>query len=527
MYVVVVSTAGNQRYIFSSGKRQEIVGASHLITEVNDKWAFEALHRAFEGFRPDWRLPEAPCELLVNAAGGVTVLVGHAYRAEARRFVTELTTWALRRAPGLDVAGVVHECPEGELATGLAGANARLAALRAELPGPQSRFLRLPLVEDCASSGLPAATLVREGEERLRPRSAVSKAKLDAYSGALARLAKEAGTGPAAMRKLVERLGLEADWVGVVHADGNAIGEVVRTLGEEAGCHPAPVPRLSDGELAARRRRFSEALKGCAQRAFQAAHRCVVERLGLCPDDPHVLPLVLGGDDMTAVCEGRVVLPFTRAYLEKFEEATAEDPVIADVLQRLGRTFLSAGAGVAVVKRNYPFHFAYDLAEELARHEAKSVKRHGSALAFSVLYESSAPDLQRIRASTGAVRSVSPYAVGRHANGDWASGRRFSDLVEQVKALVERSERSGELLLPRTAVHDLREGICLGNDVANARLALMRRRYERDAKRTAALNTLAGGRERLPQLGASSVTVTALLDAMTALPFLPEGEGAQ
>src|SRR5437868_3566620 len=102
MYVVVIRTAGNQRYIFSSGKRQEIVGASDLIARVDGSWAMEALRKKFIGFDPQsWRIDSHDAELLVASAGGITVLVRE--RAAGQWLVTTLTSRALREAPGLDV----------------------------------------------------------------------------------------------------------------------------------------------------------------------------------------------------------------------------------------------------------------------------------------------------------------------------------------------------------------------------------------------------------------------------------------
>ncbi|WP_143020169.1 Cas10/Cmr2 second palm domain-containing protein [Sinosporangium album] len=517
-------TGGKQRYIFASGKRQEIVGASHLIRSVTESWIDQALGEVFSGFSRSWRVSEHPAELVVAAAGGATVLVRGDDESKAREVVTALTVKALHDAPGLDVAAVVHRYEDGEergLVKALEDARAAFGAARAATPGPQARFLRLPLVEDCASSGLPAARLIQEGEEGPRPRSTVGIAKLAAYPEALARWARITETTESAMRQLVERLGFHSSWVGVVHADGNGLGEVVSKVSESY--------KDSDADHANGLRTFSTAVNQCAERAFQRAHSRTVDELGYEAGKPYVLPLVLGGDDLTVVCEGEVALPFTRYYLEEFEKETAEHEQLKGMLAAVGRRYLTAGAGVAVVKRNYPFHFAYDLAEELATDEAKSVKQHGSALAFSVLYESSAPELRRIRTAAGGARSASPYAVGMNQGGEWANGRRFEDLVSAVRALVATDEASGELLVSRSAVHDLREGVHLGEDVANARFELLSHRYVGDAQRTEALGDLAGPQGLFwdDPLAEGSRRVTRLLDALAALPFMPEGEGTR
>ncbi|WP_327046826.1 hypothetical protein OG320_02675 [Microbispora sp. NBC_01189] len=534
MYLVVVNAAGKQRYIFSSRKRQEIVGASDLIARVNGEWAAEALRDVFNGYRDDWRLRQGhEAELLTAGAGAVTLLVVDP--AAGRRLVTALTTRALEEAPGLDVCGVVHELrPGGEagtLAAGLRAARTALAATQEARPGPQARFLRLPLMEECGSSGQPATELRREGPgERPSPRSAASMAKLAHFPAALDRLARDAGSDVPTMRKIVDRLGLEAEWVSIVHADGNGFGRIFRDLGTTTGAGNSGSGNQELGEpesagpgdeaYADLLRGLSRAVDRCALTAFRAALRRTADEH---PDRtiagvPLVLPLVLGGDDLTVLCEGEVALGFTRHYLEAFERATADDPDLLPVLRAKGLPNLGAAAGVAIVKRNYPFRFAYDLAEELITKEAKQDRDVGSALAFAVLLESSAPDLDRIRRSVtiagpgGAAPHRSPYVVGVGCEDPRTEGRRWADLERRVAVLTGAHAASGEALVPRAAVHDLREAVSLGADVARARLGLLRTRYREDEDRLDALNDLCGDLAGQDAAG--------FLDALAAQPFL-------
>lgn len=539
MYLVVVNAAGKQRYIFSSRKRKEIVGASDLIARVNGEWAAEALRDVFSGYRDDWRLRHGhEAELLTAGAGAVTLLV--ADPAAGRRLVTALTTRALEEAPGLDVCGVVHELsPGGEagtLAAGLRAARTALAATQEARPGPQARFLRLPLMEECGSSGQPATELSREGPgERPSPRSAASMAKLAHFPAALDRLAGDAGSDVPTMRKIVDRLGLEAEWVSIVHADGNGFGRIFRDLGTSPGPGSSESGESGSGHRASGEpesaglgdeayadllRGLSRAVDRCALTAFRTALRRTAD------EHPHrtiagvppVLPLVLGGDDLTVLCEGEVALGFTRHYLEAFERATADDPDLLPVLRAKGLPNLGAAAGAAIVKRNYPFRFAYDLAEELITKEAKLDRDVGSALAFAVLLESSAPDLDRIRRSVtvagsgGAAPHRSPYVVGVGCGEPRTQGRRWADLERRVAVLTGTHAASGEALVPRAAVHDLREAVSLGADVARARLGLLRTRYREDEDRLDALTDLCGDLAGQEAAG--------FLDALAARPFL-------
>ncbi|PZG23919.1 hypothetical protein C1I98_36005 [Spongiactinospora gelatinilytica] len=517
MYVVVIRTAGNQRYIFATNRRQEIVGASDLIARVNETWAFDALRTvAGAEFTADWRIGTHPAELVVAGAGLVVVLVEE--HVTGQGLVSEVTERALREAPGLDVCGVVVEAGGEPLRETIRAAYRELSWQRDRRPGPQSRHLRLPLAQDCESSGLPAMEIRSEGNgEEPRPRSAAAAYKIGASRPALHRLAGICGTTPAEMRAVVDRLGLTAEWVAVVHADGNGLGDLFRGL---AG-HPDAQDDRGYAELF---RQVSAGVDDAAKRALLVALRRTAEQRAD-GETPAVLPLIVGGDDLTVVCEGDVALPFAQHYLEAFEAETAAHPLLG----KTGRARLTAAAGVAIVKRNYPFHFAYDLAEELISKEAKRVKEHGSALAFVVLYESAAPDLARIRESVtpsgSAGRSASPYMVGT----DGAGGPRWDDLLRRADALRRRDRDSGERLIPGGVAHDLCEGLCLGADVARARLWLARRRVAGNPERERALDDLTAG-ERFWDGPSSpddldSGERTGLMDAMAAVPFLPAETG--
>ncbi|MEU2999309.1 hypothetical protein ABZ684_17305 [Streptomyces sp. NPDC006995] len=539
------------RFMFVTGKRREIAGASELITYLDRRWVQESLREVFgQGYGAGWRIEECPAELLESGAGTAKVLVRG--EGEARRLVAAVTGRALRQAPGLDVCGVVSGDFEwgrpgglhralGECAEGLAG-------VRTALPGPDARFLRLPMVDSCRATGLPAARVLRLPDGSVEARSAESAAKWRAYGRqgegeGLGRLAELAGTRPRALAEVVEHLNERAEWVGTVYADGNGLG---RVFGSFERC----VEGESNRAYADAFRAFSAGLQECTREAFG----CAVAELeglgaalkgGVVP----VLPLVLGGDDMVALCAGEWALTFAEAYLRAFERLTAEREAVAGPLGRLeagkaGAAGSSAGiglsacAGVAVVKPHFPFVDAQRLAYALLR-EAKQVKEKVpgpcSGLSFHVLYDSTQADLGRLReqctlagtpagaSGEGVTRLVAqPYVVGDPAPGvAWVRGRRWADLLERVAALTARGP-DGERLLPSSQVHAVREALFVGPRVADAQFALMRGRY--------------GGRG-LERVGGDAGSVfweeepggrwvCGLLDAMDAVGFVPPAPDA-
>ncbi len=258
------------------------------------------------------------------------------------------------------------------------------------------------------------------------------------------------------MGDLSEALEGASDWIGVVHADGNGIGQLLVALGGETanGSAESYWEDLS---------KLSAAIDGTGVKAFAQA-------LGETP----AVPLILGGDDLTVLLRGQDALPFAVRYLKAFDELTGGDPDISRLAPD-GR--LAACAGVAIVKRSHPFSAAYELAEQLAD-SAKRVKRRVvtredrtvacSALDFHVLYDSTGAQLPRIRRQLerpDAVMHGRPYVVTAlgalsEASSDaqaWARARDVQMLDTRVRALEEaREDTAGrnQILAMRAALQE-------------------------------------------------------------------------
>ncbi len=120
-------------------------------------------------------------------------------------------------------------------------------------------------------------------------------------------------------------------------------------------------------------------------------------------------PIVFGGDDVTFVCDGRLGLSLTTAYLREFEQQTARVGLGKD------NGGLTACAGVSIVKSHYPFARAYALAEELSK-LAKSYRTKekiaGSCLDWHFALSGLSGSITEIRGRE--------YKVGE---GDWLTLR--------------------------------------------------------------------------------------------------------
>jgi hypothetical protein len=497
-FLVRIETSGNQAYIFATNRLRQNVGASELVLRACSQWVLKAVADIVPG-RTLWhdstkervaRLrdprrnpplgPGNPVEVVYATSGTALLLVDDP--KVGRQIVASVTRQAVRDAPGLAVAGVVVPVDFGGNRSGIhrarREAGSELSITRGRLAAPESRFRQLPITAFCRTSGLPASVFaVPAGEEEPEEQSAVAQAKFAAWNLTHERIGHETcihlrnhlvGT-------LTSLVNLEG-WLAVIHADGNGVGGVLRRLAEGMAEQEDHVAALRD---------FSTGLELVALSAFDAALSEAVadveKRRELGPDEEiPLVPLVLGGDDLTVVCHGALALPFTISYLRAFQRESVVE--LGWALPSAGNEVppgLTAAAGVAFVKHHYPFHAAYQLAEGLSG-SAKLAKLHAtgrSSVDFHVHLGSTGAELASIRRerhSQGPQEDAialwgGPYLVGvRRDEPGWTGAHSLGRLTGAIRLL--RPEGEGRPALPSSAAHRLRASLAEGIAVADPEL---------------------------------------------------------
>ena len=246
----------------------------------------------------------------------------------------------------------------------------------------------------------------------------------------------------------------ELSSVGVIHIDGNGVGAIMRDLGRAFDTVDARLDSLKDAAYERRENpcsfkddRFqwfvmevNYRLDGVVNQAVAEAWQTVdniagVNRLKTLP----VVPVLVGGDDVTVYTDGRYAIPLAEAYIRHYEELTKNDDLLSVlaivaggkktdaperdrfeiddyIIQNPGP--LTASAGVAIVGRNFPFHIAYDLAEGLVSRGKKLGKQNGQApcstIDFHVLRDATVLDPEdTLNEHKGRVQR--PFLVGHYA----------------------------------------------------------------------------------------------------------------
>lgn len=496
MHLVLIETAGNQRYIFATRRRRENVGASELVRRAGTDWVLDALRETAgvdltredvldAGRNGPIERTGSP-EVVYLASGKALLLVPQ--REDGVAIVRAVTERALREAPGLQVMGVVSPGlpPTGrvsarELAEALRGVHAEARALRARRTSPAERSPRLPVVAQCAYGGWAAEVLVRDDDDQLRPasREVACKSDWELVHEAYRRM----GWDAAAAKK--DDRGAEESWAAIFHADGNGFGRLFLRF-EDHIDNPGDSARTYLDKL----RRFSTAIDEATNAAFQEA---VGEYGGA--ERAQALPLVLAGDDVTVHCEkGSAALDIAAAYLAAFERL-ANDPgahggILREVAGRaLGGARLTASGGVVLIKPHFPFSAAYELAEQLCAEAKRECRARGlagvSALSMHVLFDSSTTTLDDIRrrAEHGGTRLYgSPYAVSEDRRGDaWLASHSYDRLRRAVRAVLQTPDSvdrdKDERAVPTSQLNAWADAARLGKEQCDAAYGLARHRY--------------------------------------------------
>ena len=514
MQLVMLETNGNQRYIFSSPRLRDNIGASSLLTRL-EQWTGEALVStgAAEAWRASHRLPAGPgadeSQWVSRSSGKVIVMVDAPQ--QARDVIGEVTRRALAQAPGLDISGVFIEIPGARDDAGsapvddaaLQAVHAEAAAYALRRPPADARFAQIPFLARAKDSALPAAPPLGRGDEagddradqlslpsRVRRYEAfgarahllllsrLNSDRLDkqgklltpdptkladmlhaAFSAgepAADALREEREAAPrdedqdedrareertreerASIRRLETVLQTAPDSgpdedgpagaessrreaaplskIAVIHIDGNGVGGVMRKLAdakervdatvfeEQVGCKrndPDSLRRfllnINERLQRAVEMSFAEAwadIAHLAKRDAEAAGR----RYTAVP----VVPVIVGGDDVTVITSGDYALPFAARYLGHYERKTGEDRLLRYLTPPEGSATgpMTAAAGVAVVRRNFPFHLAYGLAEKLvdgAKAVGKTTGPPCSTLGFHALFDTTVLDVKEL-----------------------------------------------------------------------------------------------------------------------------------
>jgi hypothetical protein len=355
--LTIVDTAGIQDYVFRTNKLRQIIGASTLVNNATGQWVTDVLKKPQD---------------LVYSGGGNAVLIFDSME-DAKKFASDLSKITLEKAPGLRLVISHKEFNYNNDALG--GSNGiinktfeQLDRLKAE-GNPWAYETSLGVTEECLFTGQPVVLeSVAKSYDTLLSSEAL--AKQTAETDQLEKFSKEVD-GKEYTFYFAEDMdhitGKNSDknLIGIVHIDGNDIGTKIKELVNKYSFANAnnelrdELAKFSDSVNAASEMTFDGLLVDIIRHLHGTSLQLSDGELNLYDKNGDVIlpirPIVLGGDDMTLICDGSLALDLTVRYLE-----TAQTQELSD-----GSKY-NCKAGVCIVKKNFPIYPAYQLSNQLA-----------------------------------------------------------------------------------------------------------------------------------------------------------------
>lgn len=308
-YLYGFSVNGIQSYIFETNELKTIVGASEIIKRLSkndpkDPLSFEA------NYKPD--------EVIINAAGNIKVIFDTQEKAEVA--LKEFAKKVHQNVFGIQTSQALVKFEEGELKDAFQRLEKNLAIQK-----NKSSIVIDPNLSILKVAPKTARPIVKENKDQ----------------ATLQKEAANTSTGNIPKNK--------KNKTAVIHADGNNLGIKIASMLKD-------LP--TDAEVIQAYKSFSTKLDQATKQAYANAKEGIEEK--------DIREIILGGDDLSVICNANYALDFTKKFLEEFETQTQK---------LLGKDALTACAGIAFCNHKYPFHYAINLAEKLCSYAKQHSKK--------------------------------------------------------------------------------------------------------------------------------------------------------
>lgn len=409
-YLYGAAVQGIQGFIFQTNELKDIVGASELVemicTSAFDDYAYLKNH-------------EKDPNSIVRAAGNIKYVFDDEEKCgiAVRKFPKKVQSMA----PGITISQAVVELEEGKFDEAVDELEKKLRIQR-NCPMRSCTWGMLG-VRRSRKTGLPAVKKIKDDYLD----DATFKKRKDRENATVRVCEKAFGAASGMLNKNgiafdIEEMTTVNDWIAIIHADGNGLGQVIQKIGK------------NKEELAKFSKKLDELTRQAAVKAYNDTmdkdelsyfNRCIPVR-----------PVVLSGDDLTVIIRGDLALTYAESFLHHFEEVTAQ--AMSGIVEK--RKGLTACAGIAFIKSSYPFYYGYELAEALCGRAKKRAKEINATLAPSCLMFHKVQDSFVESYDEIAKRELTPqndvsFEFGPYFLNDQTGYWKISDLKECVKSL--------------------------------------------------------------------------------------------
>ncbi|MEI6882542.1 MAG: CRISPR-associated protein [Bacteroidota bacterium] len=351
-YLYGASVQGIQGFIFQTNKLKEIVGASELVEQI--------CTNEFDTFCQKKGIQLSCDDVIIKAAGNIKYLFQS--DEDCKKVVREFPKHIANLAPGITISQAIVKYSEN-LPDAINALETKLKAQRSKVSMPvETGFMGLE--RDRRAGGVA----VQQNVEKDEIICSATKAKIDSSKKAqvFKSVAGEEDVNLDNLPLEVEKITQSGknSWLAIIHADGNALGILLQTLGKKLKEN-----KVFEDKVKTAFSTFSRSLDTATKNAAQYAFKKVVEKVWT--NDKltcyPIRPVILGGDDLTVIIRADLALDFTIEFLKAFETQTEKQFAFLKTDYKVDgfENGITASAGIAFIKEKYPFHYGVDLAEKL------------------------------------------------------------------------------------------------------------------------------------------------------------------
>ena len=440
-----------QDYIFKSNKLIEAVGASLIIKKLT------------EDFK-DYSLDD---KKFILKKGGKALYLFDTID-EAKEFNKKFSINLIKEYPGLDVFMVIHEFDEenDDIRNKIEEIYMLLEKKKAEKKHSAGQ-ISFGIERICRSTGLPASGSYTE--KNIKTYYSSESMKKREIGGADAENAFESLL-PEGYKydKIADNL-VEDErktYISVVHIDGNGMGLKFKTLKNKIKRKNGESQSQFNKRYVDLLKKFSETVNEAYEEAFKYTMNVIEKNKDKLKDVTKIMdkyfpvrPLILAGDDITYMANGYIGIESAKVFIENLSKKTIN-------IEGIDLGNLSACAGVAIVKKGYPFIKAYELAEDLCKNAKKRLieknNKELTAIDFHIAQGEINGDISYIRRkdyslnSKEGILTMRPLIIGDHK--EWRNYDNFIEAFDRIQRALKQKA------IGRSKIKALREQLRKGKE---------------------------------------------------------------
>lgn len=426
---ILLDTRSIQKYVFSCNRLKTNIGASYLVDSIFSDLMVNMILPSFNLKMPDilWNEVEniqmleddsIECEVAYIGGGNMIILVRKSDTDVielCKKIVGKWSKEILIKAPGLKTGAAI-----GELDIDEAHFQKSLGVLYKQLKDNQN--IILPQVDvpyvgftlECDYSGKTAEYMngrVKDdiiSEFNNRMVSAEIIAKSSAYNVAAENLRE------AYRDVLGERFDFVTKFDNLGYKDNESYISIIHIDGNNMGIKFASCTNMQE------RKKLSLRTAEIVKKGFYNLLKSVVDDIKNKTYDKSlnlskmrnrylpIRPIIIGGDDVTFVCPGRLGIEYAKRFIQFVSEEKLLDKTQYINAQKYAEKIfnsknikvndkMSCCGGVAIVPAKYPFYRAYELAEQLCSSAKKKSRQNDeSFIDFAILHGDMSPTLEQL-----------------------------------------------------------------------------------------------------------------------------------